>query len=110
MRYGICESQSMISGIKATHVDQPEVGEVFADHIRQVSFNENLARIEFCVTRLDEVKPPNPPTGRTYTSARVVLSPTAILQLHSNLASLVAMLEKQGLVQRSPEIPQPASH
>jgi len=97
----------MQSAIKLTHIDQPTVKEVFADLVRQVSFNDNLARIEFCVTRFDEPQPPKPPTGHTYTSARMVLSPNAVMQLYSNLSNLVAVLEKQGLVQRNPPVPPP---
>lgn len=101
----------MVTGIKTTHVDQPDISEVFADQIGPVAFNENLARIEFRVTRLDEIQPPKPPTGRTYTSARVVLSPNAVLQLYGNLHNLVTLLEKQGVVQRNPQTPpQPAAH
>jgi hypothetical protein len=42
--------------------------------------------------------------------ARLALTPTAILQLHNNLSSIVSMLEKKGLVQRHQPVQPAASH
>lgn len=93
--------------IETTHVDVPGIQEVFADTVRMVGFTGSELRIELAVTRLDEPKPPKPPTGRTYTAGRLVLTPAAAMQLHSNLTNVVAMLEKQGLVQKNPIAPPP---
>jgi hypothetical protein len=93
--------------IETTHVDVPEVREVFADNTRMVTFTGTEVHIEFCVTRLNEMKPPKPPTGKSYTAARIVSTPPAALQLHANLTNLVAMLEQKGMVQKAPIVPTP---
>ena len=55
--------------------DRPEVSETFADSSRAVAFDGQTMRIEFCTIRMDEPKPPNPPTGRQYPVCRLVLTP-----------------------------------
>lgn len=94
--------------LKTTYVDRPEIQEVFADSVKMVSFNDNILRVELCVSRMDEPKPPAAPTSRQYPSARLALTPTATLQLYSNLSSIVAALEKQGVVHRT-ATPPPAA-
>ena len=59
------------------NVDRPEVAETFADSITSLIFDGQSLRIEFGVTRLDEVKANAPITGRRYTACRLVLPPAA---------------------------------
>ena len=59
--------------------DRPEVAETFADAITSLVFDGQSLRIEFGVTRLDEVKPNAPITGRRYTACRLVLPPAAVI-------------------------------
>jgi hypothetical protein len=87
--------------IKTKYVDRPELAETFADDVRMVGFKDNLLHMELVVTRLDEPHPPEPPTGRTYPAARLVLTPTAALKVHQNLSNLLAALEAQGMVHRT---------
>ena len=76
----------MIPNVPQIHfVDRPEVSETFADSIKVISFDGQTMRIEFCVTRMDEPKPPVPPTGRQYPVCRLVLAPNAGLQLQATL-------------------------
>jgi hypothetical protein len=57
------------------YVDRPDVDETFADSITGLVFDGQTLRIEFGVTRVDEVKPDAPITGRRYPTSRIVLSP-----------------------------------
>jgi hypothetical protein len=49
-------------------VDRPDVAETFADSVTNLIFDGQSLRIEFGVTRLDEVKPNAPITGARYTA------------------------------------------
>ena len=51
------------------YVDRPECTETFADSINNVYFDGQSLRIEFGVTRLDDVKPNTPVTGRRLSGA-----------------------------------------
>ncbi len=46
------------------YLDRPEIAETFADSVTGVVFDGQTLRIEFSVTRLDEIKPDTPITGR----------------------------------------------
>jgi hypothetical protein len=49
-------------------VDRPELSETFADAITGLFFDGQSLRIEFSVTRMDEIKQNAPVTGRRYPS------------------------------------------
>ncbi|MGO9379944.1 MAG: hypothetical protein ACLPN1_03850 [Dissulfurispiraceae bacterium] len=83
-----------------SYVDLPELSETFADSIQLILFDGQSARIEFCVTRMDEPKPPKPPTARKYPVCRLVLTPEAALQLFNQLQTIVTGMQKQGLIKR----------
>ena len=54
------------------YVDRPDVTETFADSISGLVFDGQTLRIEFGRhTRLDEVKPGAPITGRRYPTCRI---------------------------------------
>ena len=63
--------------------DRPEVAETFADLITSLVFVGQSLRIEFGLTRLDEVKPNMPITGRRYTACRLALPPAAAALISS---------------------------
>ena len=63
------------------YVDRPECSETFADSVSHVYFDGQSLRIEFGVTRLDDMKPNVPITGRRYPAQRMVLTPMAALEL-----------------------------
>ena len=54
------------------YIDRPECTETFADSINHVYFDGQSLRIEFGVTRLDDVKPNTPVTGRRLDRKSVV--------------------------------------
>ncbi len=94
------------SGPQVHFVDRPEVAETFADSIRGISFDGQTMRIEFCVTRMDDPKPPNSPTGRQYPVCRLVLAPNAALQLFNQLQQIVNALEQSGVLKKEAHKPQ----
>jgi hypothetical protein len=68
---------------KATvrYVDRPECGETFADSVNSVFFDGQTMRIEFGITRMDDMKKDQPLTGRRYPACRLVLAPAAAIDL-----------------------------
>ncbi len=57
------------------YIDRPDCTETFADSINGVYFDGQSLRIEFGITRLDDVKPNTPVTGRRHPAQRMVLTP-----------------------------------
>lgn len=78
-------------------VDRPEISETFADSTIKISFEGQVWRMEFGITRMDTPKPPLL-SGKRYPACRLVLSMNAGLQLHDQLKGIVGIMEKQGLV------------
>ena len=79
--------------------DRIEVSEIFADSITSLFVDAQMMRIEFGVTRLDEMKANTPITGRRYPACRIVLSPAAALDLVNRLrrvAAVFAQMAKTG--------------
>jgi len=84
------------------YIDLPDVREIFADNVRMMSFNDNVLRIEFTVTRTDDLKQPNAaPTAHAYPAARLALTATAAFQMAGHLTRMLDSLEKQGLMKRT---------
>ncbi len=54
-------------------VDRPDCLETFADSITGVTFDGQTLRLEFSVTRMDDVKPNTPVSGRRFPVCRLVL-------------------------------------
>ena len=65
--------------------ERADVAEIFADSITNLLVDTQLMRIEFAVTRLDEMKPNAPITGHRYPACRVVLSSSAAIDLMNRL-------------------------
>jgi hypothetical protein len=79
------------------HFDRPEVAETFADSITSLVFDGQSLRIEFGVTRLDEVKASTPITGRRYTACRLVLPPAAAVDLINRMQQIGTALTQAGV-------------
>jgi hypothetical protein len=63
------------------------------------------------VTRLDEVKPNTPLTGRRYPACRVVLPPAAAIDLINRMQQIAAALTQAGVAKATPrpgETPKPS--
>jgi hypothetical protein len=78
------------------YIDRPDVPETFADSVSGLIFDGQSLRIEFAVTRLDEVKANVPITGRRYPACRLVLPPAAAADLINRMQQIGAALTQAG--------------
>ena len=85
---------------KIQYIDLPDVSETFVDSVGKMIFDGQTARIELCVTRMNEPHPPDPPTARKYPACRLALTPKAFLDLYNQLHKLVNILQQQGVIQK----------
>ena len=76
------------------YVDRPDCSETFADSINGAYFDGQSLRIEFGITRLDEVKPNTPVTGRRLPAQRMVLTPMAAIELINRMQQISAALQQ----------------
>jgi hypothetical protein len=83
-------------------IDRPELEEVFADSITGLIFDGQMLRVEFGVTRFDEVKPNTPITGRRYPACRIVLPPAAAVELINRIQQIGTALTQAGVVKQAP--------
>jgi hypothetical protein len=90
------------------HVDRPEVAETFADSVSGLVFDGQSLRIEFAVTRFDEIKPDTPITGRRYPACRLVLPPAAAIELINRMQQIGAALTQAGVARATPRPGEPA--
>jgi hypothetical protein len=87
------------------YIDRPECNETFADSINHVYFDGQSLRIEFGVTRLDDVKPNAPVTGRRHPAQRMVLTPMAAVELINRMQQVGAALTQAGVLKANPPTP-----
>jgi hypothetical protein len=83
--------------------DRTDVAEIFADSITNILVDAQLMRIEFGITRLDDMKPNSPITGRRYPACRIVLSSAAALDLMNRLRQVATAIEQQRKAAPAPE-------
>ena len=88
--------------INLRYVDRPELSETFADSIGHLSFDGQSLRIDFAVTRMDEVKQGAPLTGRRYPTCRLVLPPGAAIDLINRMQQVAAALTQAGVLRQNP--------
>ena len=88
------------------NVDIPDLGETFADSLGMTWFDGGMLRLEFCVTRMDEPKPPAAPTGRRYPACRLVLDHKGMVDLINRMQQISGALEQSGMLSRAPSAPQ----
>jgi hypothetical protein len=84
------------------YVDRPECTETFADSINHVYFDGQSLRIEFGITRLDDVKQNAPVTGRRHPAQRMVLTPMAAVELINRMQQVGAALTQAGVLKTNP--------
>ena len=80
------------------YVDRADMVETFADSVTGLIFDGQTLRIEFGVTRFDDVKPNAPITGRRYPACRLVLPPVAAVDLINRMQQIAAALTRAGVV------------
>ena len=102
-------SDEKSKGAKATvrYVDKPDCVETFADSINSVFFDGQTMRIEFGITRMDDMKKDQPLTGRRYPACRLVLAPAAAIDLINKMQQTAAALQQQGIVKAAEKSPAP---
>lgn len=91
------------------YIDRPDCMETYADSIAALSFDGQALRIDFAVTRMDEVKPNTPLTGRRYPTCRLVLPPMAAVELINKMQQIGAALAQAGVMKANPATPAPAA-
>lgn len=84
------------------YIDRPDVAETFADSVSGLVFDGQTLRLEFAVTRLDEVKPNVPITGRRYPTCRVALPPAAAIDLINRMQQIAVALAQAGVMKAPP--------
>ncbi len=72
------------------YLDRADMEETFADSITGLIFDGQTLRIEFGVTRFDDVKANAPITGRRYPACRLVLPPAAAVDLINRMQQIAA--------------------
>jgi hypothetical protein len=91
----------MVPKIEISYQDLPDVSETFADSVEKISFDGQSWRVEFCITRMNEPRPPII-SGKKYPACRLVLTPNAGIDLANKLKGIVEQMEKQGLIKVMP--------
>jgi hypothetical protein len=84
------------------YVDLPDCKETFADSINNVYFDGQSLRMEFGITRLDEIKPNTPVVGRRYPAQRMVLTPMAAVELINRMQQVGLALTQAGVLKATP--------
>ncbi len=91
------------------YLDHADMAETFANSITGLIFDGQTLRIEFGVTRFDEVKPNTQITGRRYPACRLVLPPAAAVELINRMQQIANALTQAGVVKATPRpTPEPA--
>ena len=80
------------------YVDRADMVETFADSVTGLIFDGQTLRIEFGVTRFDDVRPNSPISGRRYPACRLVLPPVAAVDLINRMQQIAAALTQAGVV------------
>ncbi len=83
------------------YIDRPDCQETFADTVNGLYFDGQSLRIEFAVSRIDDMKAGQPVTGRRYPAARLVLPPAAAIDLINKMQQIANALTQAGIVRQS---------
>ncbi|PWT88010.1 MAG: hypothetical protein C5B56_09515 [Proteobacteria bacterium] len=87
--------------VNLRYVDRADCMETFADSVNGLAFDGQSLRIEFGVTRLDEVKPNTPISGRRLPVVHLVLTPATAVELINRMQQTAAALAQAGVVKPS---------
>jgi hypothetical protein len=79
-----------------------DVRETFADSMGDVMFDGQILRMEFCVTRLEELKPPAAPAGQRHIVSRIALTTEGAVQLMNAAQQIAAALKQAGILKETP--------
>jgi hypothetical protein len=84
--------------IQVQNVDQPSLGETFADSISGVHFDGQTLRITFGVTRFERLQQTQPGIAFRYPACRLVLTSAAGVELMNQMQKLKEGLIKAGVL------------
>jgi hypothetical protein len=87
------------------YIDRPEIAETFADSVTGLTFDGQTLRLEFGVTRYDEIKPNTPITGRRFPACRIALSPAGAVELITRVQQIASALAQAGVLRATPRPP-----
>ena len=90
--------------VQFEYIDRPEISETFADFVNRIQFDGQTLRIELCISRLEDQKPPAPPVGKRYPACRLVLSVGAGVDLINKMQQITANLLKAGVLKQDAPI------
>jgi hypothetical protein len=85
---------------KLRYEDAPSLPETFSDSITAWRFDGSVLRIEFAVSRMDTQKGSGQRTGRMVPVSRLILTPTAAIELVNRCRQFSEALEKAGLLKK----------
>jgi hypothetical protein len=88
--------------VAVNYIDRAELEETFADSMGGFFFDGQTLRIEFSVTRYDDVKANSPISGRRYPACRLVLPLPAVADLINRLQRVSAAMTQAGVMKRPP--------
>ena len=91
-------AQAPQTPVQYQYIDRPEISETFADFVQRIQFDGQTLRIEFCISRLEDQKPPAAPVGKRYPACRLVLSVGAGVDLINKMQQITANLVKAGVL------------
>jgi hypothetical protein len=92
------------------YIDIASISETFADSLGPIFMDGETMRIELCVTRLDEPKPPKSLSGKKYPVCRLALTLSAATDLYNQLTNIVAALKRNPATQQKPSSSPTATH
>jgi hypothetical protein len=78
--------------------ERHDIAETFADSLGQATFDGQTMRLEFCATRMADVKQGEKAAGKRYVTARMVLTPEAAVELFNVCQQIVGALKNAGVV------------
>lgn len=93
--------------IETQYVPRDDVTETFSDHIEKFLFDGNTLRLELSVQRVDAPDAKDRPAGHRVPVARLVLTPKAAVDLYNKLDNMIELLQKKGVLRRSPTASKP---
>jgi hypothetical protein len=96
------EGQNERQPVAVRSFDRTDLEETFVDSIAGFIFDGQTLRIEFGVTRYDEMKANSPMTGRRYPACRLVMPPAAAVDLINRIQQMAAAMTKAGVMKTAP--------
>lgn len=87
----------------------PEIPETFADTVGLSVFDGEVLKVELTTCRMNEPRPPKPPTGSRHVAARLVLTPNCAVDLFNQMQMLMQQLAQAGLITMDKGQPKPST-